>query len=50
MNEYPSVLSYEAVSKKTWAEPKHLNIHNKIQYMNCYESLPKLKKRIDSRE
>ena len=25
--------------EKTWAEPRHLNIHNKVQYMNCYESL-----------
>ena len=25
--------------KKTWAEPKHLNKHNKVQYMTCYESL-----------
>ena len=40
MNEFPSVsILLSSIEKKTWAEPKHLNKHNKVQYMTCYESL-----------
>ena len=40
MDEFPSVsIPLSSIEKKTWAEPKHLNKHNKVQYMTCYESL-----------
>ena len=39
MGEFPSVSILLSSIEKTWAEPKHLNKHNKVQYMTCYESL-----------
>ena len=40
MNEFPVCFHpIKQYRKKTWAEPKNLNKHNKVQYMTCYESL-----------